>query len=474
MRSLRARLLVWTVGGMALLVAVFGVVVYGVMRQSLNRSFNASLAGVARTIGATVKQEGGQVEAEFDDRDIPAFRHPKHPDYFELWGEGRRVVQRSASLGQKDLEWCEGDAGEPRFDDVRLPHGRDGRMVTLAFQVKADPEEQAKQGGLAPAPVTVTLAVARETAPLNADLEFLARLLASATAGAGLLALLVAAIVVRQGLAPLGALAGRIGAIREDNLATRIPLDGMPTEMEPIGRRLNDLLLRLEEVFRRERAFTADAAHELRTPLAGIRSTMEVALSRLRKPDEYQQALGDCLTITRQMQSMVDNLLALSRLEGGQTALQPEPVRLAELIEKCWGPLAAAVEARRIACRFDVPADLVCTADRANLARVLSNLLANAADYTDDGGRIEIVAIAACDAVGLKISNTGCRLSQDEVAHVFERFWRGDSARAATGVHCGLGLALVQRAVTAFGGTVDVGVAGGLFAVRVRLPAAKA
>lgn len=476
--SLRRRLLGWTIGGMALLLAVFAVVVYMAIERALVGGFDDGLAATAWAIAASVKEEPGEIEVEFDEREMPEFRRPDRPAYFELWREDGRVLQRSSSLAERGLDRRESAVGAAAFYPLALPDGRPGRAVILRFRPRVEDEQEGEderedERAAAPPVVSqlVTLVVARETAGLERSLAMLRWLLAGAGGGTILLTLLVASVVVRRGLRPLDALAARIAGIREDNLSAALPEAGMPAEMAPVVRRLNELLARLEEAFQRERALTADVAHELRTPLAGMRSTMEVALSRARAAGDYQQALRDCLSIVCQTQAMADNLLTLARLEGGQTVLRVQEVRLAELVEVCWRPHAPAVRARGIAYESRLPGDLNVGADRDILAMVLSNLLANAAEHTDDGGRIEIEGRSAGGTAELAISNTGCRLTPEQAAHVFDRFWRGDAARADTGAHGGLGLTLVERGVAALGGSVAVRVDGGVFAVALILPA---
>jgi two-component system sensor histidine kinase QseC len=487
-RSLRSRLLAWTIGGMALLVALFAVGVYAAAHRALVGGFEESLAATARALAASVKQEPKKIEVEFDEREMPEFRRPDRPGYFQLWGPDGAVLKRSASLAPStggrtgpaaDLPRLEGTSGAAVFHDLALPDGRPGRAVVLLFLPQVEEDDEDGHRKAPPAPQPVTLIVARETAGLDAELAAIRWLMAGAAGATLLLTLVVAALVVRQGLRPLETLAARIAAVREENLDAAIPVEGMPRELAPVGERLNDLLRRLGDVLGRERAFTADAAHELRTPLAGIRSTIEVALARPRKPDEYGRALADCLDIARQMQTLVDNLLVLTRMEGGQVALRPEVVRVGELLEALWRPHAAEAQARGIVLERRLPADLQCTADRDLLVMVVSNLLANAVEYANDGGRIEVLGQAADDTLELSVANTGCTLSAAEVRHVFDRFWRGDSARTGTGVHCGLGLSLVERAVQALGGAVSATVSpygpvlgGGRFVVRVTLPAA--
>ena len=480
-RSLKRRLLGWTTGGMVLVLAVFAVVLYAAIERALTGSFDGSLASTARAIAASVKQDAKEIDVDFSDQEVPEFHRADRPSYYEMWLADGSVLKRSASLGRRDMQCPAGPTGALSFHAVTLPDGRPGRAVVLVFRPRVEDEDEDEKHGegenegrrtLKPSipAQEVTLVAARETADLDGQLASLRWLLASAGAGTVLLVVLIAAVVVRQGLRPLGPLAAGIASIRENDLSARLPSDRMPAEMAPVVERLNELLGRLEEAFRRERTLTADVAHELRTPLAGIRSTVEVALSRSRVSGEYEEALRECLEIVQQTQGMADNLLSLARLEGGQTALHPEAVRLAEAVDALWRPHARQVQGRGILFENRLPRDVQCIADRDTLAMVLANLLANAAEYTQAGGRIEISGGAAGKTVELAVSNTGCALSAEEVAHVFDRFWRGDSARSATGVHCGLGLSLVERAVRALGGTVSADLAGGRFTVRVTLP----
>jgi len=495
MRSLRSRVLAWTIGGMALVLVVFGAAVYVMARHFASEEFDNSLQAAAQALAALVKVEDGKAEMELEDPDMPEFSRARRPAYFELW-DGPAVVRRSASLGQQDLD-LPGGSGKKRWcQAAKLPDGRAGRIAVLVFVPRAEPADEdgggqdrthddkastsSRVGGggqnrthddrVSMSYHPITLAVARETRKMDEALASLGWLLAGGAAVSVLAMLVAASLVVRHGLGPLGALAGRIAAIRPENLAARVPTDGMPAEIAPVAARLNELLGRLEDALGRERALTADVAHELRTPLGGLQSTIEVALARSREADEYRQALADCLDIVRQTGGMAANLLVLARLEGGQVSLRPEPIRLAELVEATWRPHASRARGRGITLADRLAPDLACAADREILAIVLANLLANAAEYTPDGGLVEVAGRLGDDAVVLTFSNTGCTLSADEAARVFDRFWRGDAARSGTGVHCGLGLSLVDRAAHVLGGTVAAQVADGRFVVTVVLP----
>jgi two-component system sensor histidine kinase QseC len=466
--SIRARLLLWITGGMAILLMVFAVVVYGVLSRSLLDGFDEVLLASSRTISGPVERDSARIKFEMDERDAPEFYRSVEPDYFQLWLEDGEKLAGSPSLKTGGLERFAGLPDVPAFRPVRLPDGRAGRAVGLLFIPRAD--EEAKD--VIPAQ-KVTLVVARGTASLDATIRLIRWLLATATGGTLVLALLLGAVAVRRGLRPLDALAARIAAVRQDDLSAQIPTERMPAEMAPVVGKLNDLLRRLEDAFRRERAFTADAAHELRTPLAGLRCTLEVASSQPRTRNDYREAITECLDVVRHTQGIVETLLVLARFESGQTTLRPEAVDVRELIEAGWRPLADKAASRGITFDTHLLMNFSCMADREVSQMIVAALLSNAAEYTDDHGRIEIAGRNIGESVELTIANTGCSLSDTDAQHVFDRFWRSDPSRTGTGIHCGLGLALVQRAARTLGGSVSARIADGTFTIGLTLPAAQ-
>jgi two-component system heavy metal sensor histidine kinase CusS len=463
-RSIRVRLLFWVIGGMAVLQVGFAALVYEVMEDALQDSFDAVTAATARTLSGAVEQDEGRVSAEIDERDLPEFRRARRPDYYQMWLDDGEVLARSSSLRRGDLQRVDGQNGLLNHRRMHLPDGRKGRAAVVQFAPRVEHQ------GDRTLPRRVTLVVARDTASLDAEMEILTWLLSLATGGTIAVSFLLGALIVRQGLKPLDTLATRIASIRQGDLSARVTVDRMPTELAPVVQRLNDLLQRLEEAFGRERAFTSDAAHELRTPLAGLRSTIEVALARPRQSAEYRDAFSECLTIVQHTQALISHLLALARMEGHQTTVVSESVLLAELVETVWRPLEDTVARRGLTVHLDVASAVCCTVDRALLQMVLAELATNAVEYTDDRGRIDVTAVHVGRAVDLQIANSGCRLVPEDATHVFERFWRGDESRSQTGVHAGLGLTLVQQAVSMIGGSVAVSISNGTFLVRLSLP----
>ncbi len=463
--SIRGRLLWSVIGAMAVLQVGLAALVYEVMERAFRSDFDAVLASTARTLSAAVEQDGQDLRADIDERDLPEFRRATQPDYYELWMDDGQVLARSSSLKGSDLGRVVGGVvGAITYRRVRLPDGRPGRAVALQFGPRSDDEVQHRGRR------TATVVVARDRAPLDAQMAVLTWLLACGTGGTVAIACLVGMLIVRRGLAPLDRLAAGIAAIDQGDLSARVRAPALPAELVPVVERLNDLLRRLEDAFARERSFTSDAAHELRTPLAGLRATIEVALARPRAAGEYRDALSECLTIVQHTQTLTDRLLALARMEGHQTAPHRESVSVADLVDSAWWPLAPTVARRQLTLSVQIARTLACTADRARLLTILSELASNAAEYTDVGGRIDVTAVEVDGVVELLMANSGCQLPPEAAAHVFDRFWRGDDSRSQTGIHAGLGLTLVQRAVVAIRGSVAASINDGTFTVRVNLP----
>jgi signal transduction histidine kinase len=474
-RSLRTRLIIGVIGGMLLLLSIFSLTVYAVIRRALTNQFDASLTSTARILAASAELDNGEFDLELEVQDMQEFRRAERPTYYQFWWHKGNAVVRSPSLGKNDLLRFEGPLDVPVFRALQR-NGQPLRAIGLKFEprevkkTKRDGDHKRNEYKQRARRQTFTLVVARDASDLYGQLRFLCWLLLIASAGIIILSFLVAVFVVRQGLNPLHSIASEISTISEDDLAARVGTTSVPAEILPIKNRLNDLLSRLEDAFKRERCLTADVTHELRTPLAGLRSTIEVTLTRNRNTTEYQTVLNECLAIVETMQTMVNNLLMIARLDARQLTFRREQSCLAELVNSCWRPFSEKAIEREITFDNRVPNDVTVNSDRKNLSVIFSNLLNNAVEYTNDAGQIWVTAHHTGDSVEIAVANTGCQLTDGQDAQVFDCFWRGDSSRTGTGVHCGLGLALVQRLVRALGGSVIVELQpGGIFSIRLTL-----
>lgn len=463
MQSLKSRLMYGMIGGMVVLLIGFDFVIYNIISRALYNQFDTSLESAARLISASVEQKDHGIKLEIDINLIPEFAGNTKTAFYEFWKEDGTAIKKSPSLGSNELIWFKSEEHTPDFRTFVMNDGRIFRAVAFNFQIPEDTDKPS-------APESFILVVARDAGGLLAHLSFLKYLLSIASAVIIGLACAVAMVVVKKGLAPLSSVARQIESIGEDNLKSRISGRNLPTELLPIQKQLNSLLARLDASFERERSFNANVAHELRTPLAGMRSIIDVTLMRERDGTEYRNALSDSLSITNDMEQLVTKLLMLTRIENGQMVFSAEQIKPAEIIDKCWQSFSDKAAAAGIIFENRLDKNLIWNSDATALSIIASNLLDNAAEYTNRGGKIWVTAKSSETGIEIIFENTGNQLTEQQAQTVFDCYWQGDKARSSTGVHFGLGLALVKRIVELLGGTIQAHT-NDLFSIRIYLPA---
>lgn len=464
MRSLRARLLWGTALGSAAVLFLAGLAIHAMVRTLLYAEFDNALRAKAYTLAGLAEQEGRHIELEFVEAEMSEFERDDRPEYFEVWRVGGDVVACSPSLGEQNLPRLNPQADHAVIQSLDLPDGRPGRMIAVRALPQVDSEYP-----LAGPRAELEFVLARdvqdpETAltDLRIALAIIGVLAVAASVG-------VLACLVPIGLRPADRLAATISQIDEQRLADRIELADTPTELQPIVRRVNELLERLDAALLREKAMTADVAHELRTPLAGLTATLEVALSRERDSQAYREAMSACLYICRQTQTLVENLLTLTRLDTAPDLAVHQRTDVETLLRRTWEPFAAPAAAKNLHIAWDIEPNLELLTDATQLGLVFRNVFENTVNYTNDGGCVSVHCAKDGDAVQIRVINSGSHVAGADAEHVFERFWRGDDAREKTDAHCGLGLSLCERVVDHLGGTISaVSEEGGAFTVTLR------
>jgi signal transduction histidine kinase len=231
----------------------------------------------------------------------------------------------------------------------------------------------------------------------------------------------------------------------------------MPPELQPVAQRLNEMLGRLEAAFTQQKRFIADAAHELRTPVAALRTTLEVAMSRPMptKAAAMRVSLERSLACAVMLGRLVEALLDHARTDRAE-AFPPEPADMAKLLEECRHTTEPLATAKGVTLQIAAAPQIACTLNARALSAILLNLLSNAIEHTDAGGGVSVACSLERDQLMLAVTDTGRGISPQDLPHIFEPFYRGDGARGADGGHLGLGLFLVQSNVRKMGGTIDV------------------
>ncbi|MBL8877827.1 MAG: sensor histidine kinase N-terminal domain-containing protein [Phycisphaerales bacterium] len=468
MQSLRAQLLFGAALGSAAVLLASGAIIYTLVARSLWSEFDRALAAKARTLATMVEFDEAGLESDLVDAPPPEFADVENAEYYQIWAADESVFVRSPSLRSSNLDFAPIQRESPEISETHLPDGRPGRIARVVATPRHEPPYRA--AALA-APVAV--AVARDSSSLNSTLARVRVLMFAVGLFAVAISSLMLAWLVQRSLRPVSRLSREISEIGDHELSRRVSRDGVVRELSSVVDRLNALLARLECAFRREQRFTGDVAHELRTPLAGLRAKIELALSRERTTQFYNAIMRDCLGTTLQMQGIVENLLHLARADAGQLILHRERVMLPALLREGWIMLEPRAVANGLNVEWLITPPGLVQSDADALRVIVRNLLDNAVTYTTPSGRVCVSVAPYEQTIRLIIRNTS-ELPPEDAAHALERFWRADQSRqTGNDVRCGLGLPLCKALMERLDGTLAVAVNNGIFEVAVTLPAAR-
>ena len=297
--------------------------------------------------------------------------------------------------------------------------------------------------------------VAIDIEPVTTELERLGLVLAGLWLAATVLAWIAVALLGSRLLRPLADLTAAIGRLGPEDLAARVADTAAPEEVRGIVVRLNSLLDRLEDAFRREQTTIANIAHELRTPVTVLRTALEFRLLAATAPDELK-VLSDCFRTVERMQAVVSTLLLLAQLEAGKVPLVREPTDLAELVREQLPVWRAKAAERGLTIAAELPESLVVDTAPGHLRQVIDNLLGNAVAHASPAAEIRVTL----DADAFSVENP-CAAGID-ASQLGRVFYRADAARTG-GDHVGLGLALCRRLLQLLGGRLDLAVEDGRF-----------
>lgn len=466
-KSLVGRLLVGILATLALTLALGGVVVYGVVDSYLRKEFDSTLAEKLRFYQSTLVLDHGVPKWKMGRAEWERVSNQTNPDWMQTWWMTKGTTFfRTPGLKGHSLPRPLVKEAPPVFTDHLLFGKAPVRVVTQVFHPMQDPPEST--------PVAVQMSVARETASLQASLDQVKWFLIKTAVLTTLLLMAGTRWIVRRGVKPVASLAGQIEAMPLVDSDARFGLPGAPSEIQPVVGRLNALMDRVGAAIEHERMFTSNAAHELRNPLAAIRSRIELALSRTRSVEEYEETLDGILESQNGMQRVVDHLLLLARLESGHQIHEfaQEPVSLPKLLRKAWRPVFDRAVDRSLKVSWqvsDLPEELILPAALVEI--VLRNLFDNAVAYTPEQGQITISALLRENQVEIRVANTNPGLTGEKLESTFAPFWRSDPNASGHRGNAGIGLALVRRIMETMQGSADVALEEGMVVYTVAFPA---
>ena len=281
-----------------------------------------------------------------------------------------------------------------------------------------------------------------------------------------LLSIAGAYLISGRAFRPVELIINEVEAITDGrSLHRRLPADGDNDELGRLSNTLNAMIARLETSFGGLRRFTADASHELKTPLTVLRADVERAMNPRVGHNEHLIALEEALQETTRMADLVDSLLTLARADEGRFELATEPVHLESLAREVFETAVILGEDAGLEVDLPVIEDAVVMGDRTRLRQLFLNLITNAIKYTPRGGRVEVALSRRIDEATFTVRDSGIGIAAGDLPYIFERFWRADRARSRLAVTeggaverggFGLGLAIAQYIAHAHGGSLTV------------------
>ncbi len=262
----------------------------------------------------------------------------------------------------------------------------------------------------------------------------------------------IATTVTREGLRPLREMTHLVGRVGPRHLNERLSRRTWPREIQPLAVAFDDMLARLEEGFVRLSQFSADLAHELRTPVANLLGEAQVALTRERPSNEYREIIESSVAECEHLSELIDNLLFLARADAAEGHIQRTLFDAGGAVAKIMAIYESVIEEKQLKTNLEGAGQVY--ADPILFERAVNNLIDNAVRYTQPGGSIDIVIDSNAGATRITVTDNGCGIAAEHRTHVFDRFYRADRSRNSEGV--GLGLSLVKSIIDLHGGMVTI------------------
>ncbi|WP_020473273.1 heavy metal sensor histidine kinase [Zavarzinella formosa] len=443
--SLAARLTIWNTGSSFLLILGATGFLYLALCRSLDREDDNQLADQALVLRDMLAERPDNLEAVRREAE-EEFQSRQHTRVF---------IRLLDATGQTLVETPEMDrvlasdsfpvpvlAPETGIDR-RSPEGISFRIMSVRFE------------NVSPGKTFVVQAAmdrTQEVELLDVYRKNLWLILVTALA----LCAIIGHIIARRGLQPLRMVADTANRIKPSNLGERIEANGLPAELFTLAGTFNTMLDRLEQSFIRLSRFSADIAHELRTPVNNLRGEIEVALGHPRQPGEYREVLGSNLEECGRLSRMIDSLLFLARAENPRTQVFREQIDIGTELTTIRDFYEAAANEKGVGLSVSADGRFPADLNRSLFQRAIGNLISNAVAHTPPGGTVTLAVTGDDTTATVEVTDTGDGIPADALPHVFDRFFRADQARSSSSENVGLGLAIVKSIVELHGGTIHI------------------
>lgn len=411
---------------------------YREFRANLARDDQAQVLDTVGMIATILRGRAGDIEflRHEVESELPAQRFQKN--YARVRGPGGVTLAETPGIGSLGADGVLAELEGP------------GLGIPTAWRAAAGEQYLLVADRIDGYRVEVVLDVEHKRPLLSAYANVLGAMVATGL----LVSAALGVLVTRRALAPLDAIGRTAREVTAARLSRRIAAEGWPSELTELAESFDAMLGRLEESFGRISAFSADLAHELRTPLSNLRGEIEVALSKPRTEQEYRDLLGSNLEELHRLGALVDSMLFLARAEAPDAALEKKPLRLEDEVRavlEYYEPLAAEK-----AIVLELAGSAEAAADSGLLRRALGNLVANALKFSAGGGRIRVTIARAGGEARIEVADQGPGIPAADLARLGERFFRVDRSRRQGPGGSGLGLAITRTIATLHRGRLEI------------------
>ena len=447
--SIQRRLIAAVVISQLLLAVGLAFVALYFTRRQLREAFDGQLRGRAMTIAALVRySEEQHPRLIFEDDLVPPPLEKEHTDLFQVTGGDGHLIARSPDW-PADLQPVPRQSRQHTNFDLG---GVQYRAVFLQKLPVLDREPDIPVGDV------LNVIYAAPTEESTRAITYAAVGIAIGTAVLLLITVGLAVWGLRRGLEPLAELAGSASVVSTSNWELN-PSDAArdTLELAPLTQAMTTMLAGLHRAFDQQREFLANAAHELKTPVAILKSTLQSLLQKPREAEEYRAGLEEALEDMARLEKLLHSMLRLARAEQWASGSARRDLQVIDVASTCQSAierLAPVARERNVAVDLTADGAMPVRADAEDLELVWANLVENAIRFSPTGGRIQVRLHANASQGVVEVADEGPGMAAEELAHIFERFHRGDSSRARETGGYGLGLAISKALIEAYGGTI--------------------
>lgn len=459
---IRAKLTIWYTSLLAASLITFGSILYVALSKNITSSIDARLLSMADMVSKSVFRPGTVALPQNFDVFLEHFFGIKTSGSFiQLMDKYGKIVFTSSTLGKSRIPlsgqgYHHAIAGSATYETVENIGRHPARVITFPLMEKGQ-----------------LISILQVGAPLQESTVIINTLFYMLMLGIPLAVILASGIgwfLAKKALRPVDEITNMAKKIEAGSLNERLAVSGPKDEIGRLAETFNDMIARLELSFRQMRQFTADASHELKTPLTVLKGEMEITLKTEKTVEGFREAVKSSLEEIDKMSAIVKSLLNLARIDS-RIKLPKDKIRLDEIIEERFNQTMPLARYKAVEMKIIKSGKVMIIGDMLRVGQLIFNLIDNAIKYTIKGGRIEISLEQENNWAIITVLDTGLGIAKEDIPYIFDRFYRVDKARTSGEGGVGLGLSICKEIVDAHEGRIEVESEAGKGTVfRVYLP----